>query len=142
MKDFVIKRESWIYKIAEFGGITSWDSSSICEFNWHLFSGIVFILAYIFFGSLILYFTLSPVYYGVMYLINTSNGFFNHELAVVGLTMDLSLLAVFVGFSIFTYLDNNKFYNKNYSSKPTEPSRLQIYLRAVKNKICIKVIYK
>lgn len=67
MKALVVSRNSWIYKLAKFGGFEeSWSgSTSICELNTAIMFGVSRILGFALVIAIFGFFMLTPVYYGV-----------------------------------------------------------------------------
>ena len=66
MKALAVSRNSWIYKLAKFGGFEeSWSgSTSICELNTAIMFGVSRILGFALVIAFFGFFMLTPVYYG------------------------------------------------------------------------------
>ena len=128
MKALVVSRNSWIYKLAKFGGFEeSWSgSTSICELNTAIMFGVSRILGFSLVIAIFGFFMLTPVYYGVLYFIDPANNIIaSVEAFVIGLVLDA---IAFIATCLFFYTESDYYYSKLHrESDYTEPSKIALH---------------
>ena len=128
MKALVVSRNSWIYKLAKFGGFEeSWSgSTSICELNTAIMFGVSRILGFSLVIAIFGFFMLTPVYYGVLYFIDPANNIIaSVEAFVIGLVLDA---IAFITTCLFFYTESDYYYSKLHrESDYTEPSKIALH---------------
>lgn len=128
MKALVVSRNSWIYKLAKFGGFEeSWSgSTSICELNTAIMFGVSRILGFALVIAIFGFFMLTPVYYGVLYFIDPANNIIaSVEAFVIGLVLDA---IAFIATCLFFYTESDYYYSKLHrESDYTEPSKIALH---------------
>ena len=143
MKALAVSRNSWIYKLAKFGGFEeSWSgSTSICELNTAIMCGVSRILGFALVIAFFGFFMLTPVYYGVLYFIDPANNIIaSVEAFVIGLVLDA---IAFIATCLFFYTESDYYYSKLHrESDYTEPSKIALHWQAFKDKVCIKVNFE
>ena len=127
MKALAVSRNSWIYKLAKFGGFEeSWSgSTSICELNTAIMFGVSRILGFALVIAIFGFFMLTPVYYGVLYFIDPANNIIaSVEAFVIGLVLDA---IAFIATCLFFYTESDYYYSKLHrESDYTEPSKIAL----------------
>ena len=141
-----INKKSWHYHIVETytDGNPHW-IGSICEYNRRVLLGIFNIALIIFVSSILLMCILSPIFYGILYLIYGD----------AGITM-VSNEGVIIAFGIFSYIMTILFYFMFFYTQWRD-SRIEEYLngerirkesyigaawKSFKDKVCVRVEFE
>lgn len=136
MKMIKINRNSWHYHIAQTytDGNAEW-TSSICEYNRKVFMGFASILCIIFFTSIAGVMLLSPIFYGILYLIyGIPPGDLGEICVVSGVLSYLLIICFYV-----SYLITDKRYEMTENGIQIKHSYIGAAWKSLKDKVCVKV---
>ena len=140
MKTIKINRNSWHYHIAQTytDGNAEW-SSSICEYNTKVIMGFFAILCIIFFSAIALAMLLSPIFYGILYLIYGIPPEGSGEMCVVfGVTGYVMAIGCYIA-HLLTERRYKKRYEMTENGKKIKDSYIGAAWKSFKDKVCVKV---
>ena len=136
MKTIKINRKSWHYHIAQTytDGNAEW-TSSLCEYNTKVIMGFVSILCIIFFTSIAGVMLLSPIFYGILYLIYGMSPEGSGEICVVFGGFSYLLI---IGFYV-AHLITERRVEMAENGIQIKDSYISAAWKSFKNKVCVKV---
>ena len=141
-----INKKSWHYHIVEkyTDGNPRW-IGSICEYNRRVLLGIFHILTIIFFASIFLMCVLSPIFYGILYLIYGVAGItmVSNEGVIIALGIFLYIMAILFYF-VFLYTQWRDLRLEEYGSgqRKRKASYISAAWKSFKDKVCIRVEFE
>lgn len=131
-----INRKSWHYHIAQTytDGNAEW-TSSLCEYNTKVIMGFVSILCIIFFSSIAGVMLLSPIFYGILYLIyGIPLGGSGDICVVFGVSSYLAIIGAYVA-----HLITERRFEMAENGIQIKDSYIGAAWKSFKDKVCIKV---
>lgn len=140
MKTIKINRNSWHYHIAQTytDGNAEW-SSSICEYNSKVIMGFFAIFCIIFFSTIALVMLLSPIFYGILYLIYGIPPEGSGEIGVVfGVTGYVLIILCYIA-HLLTERKYNKRTSEMYRDIEIKDSYIGAAWKSFKEKVCVKI---
>lgn len=140
MKTIKINRNSWHYHIAQTytDGNAEW-ASNLCEYNTKVIMGFAAILCIIFFTSIAGVMLLSPIFYGVLYLIyGILPGDLGDICVVFGFVSYLLITCFYVA-HLITERKENKLYEMTENGIQIKDSYIGAAWKSFKDKVCVKV---
>lgn len=139
MKPIIFNTRSLLFRLARvYGNLTAYEiqyGCSICRYNRSILNGIGMVFVTIVSSVVALSVTLSPIFYGMLYLLYPELGFTVNEFAGIGILFDAALIIIV---SIGFYSD----YKSSSGYVSAEPSKLTLHWRAFTNKVCYQVTFK
>jgi hypothetical protein len=140
MKTIKINRNSWHYHIIK----TYTDRrpewiGSICQYNRNVLLGILNIFYIIFFTSLTLVILLSPIFYGILYLIyGMPPGELEGTFVVFGVTGYVMIIGFYIA-HLLTERKENKLYEMKENGIEIKDSYIGAAWKSFKDKVCVKI---
>lgn len=140
MKTIKINRNSWHYHIIK----TYTDRrpewiGSICQYNRNVLLGILHIFCIIFFSSLALAILLSPIFYGVLYLIyGMPPGDLGDIFVVFGVTGYVMIIVCYIA-QLLTERKENKLFEMTENGIQIKDSYIGAAWKSFKDKVCVKI---